>query len=174
VCLFTGIVADTGWFRYSNTNVQTLSVASNLLSMGIPVAALSERLYLSRSKPAVKLVAWALSNMKLLLDDKVAVMAIPEKIIESLGATSDDMEELVNQGLQMGSVCASVLLREHTRPPQIKVSLRSKGEYDINQIARTFGGGGHKNASGCKIADTLENATKAVEKELPRIFVHGA
>lgn len=174
ICLFTGIVADTGWFRYSNTNVQTMSIATQLLGMGIPVEVLSERIYLSRSKPGLKLVAWALSNMKLVMDDRVALMSIPDHIITSFGATSDDMEELVNQGLQMESVVASVFLREKTNPTEIKISLRSKGNFDINQIARIFGGGGHKNASGCKMNCDLETATSNIIKELPRIFSHAS
>lgn len=170
VCLYTGLVADTGWFRYSNTNMQTMTIGSKLVAMGVPVATLAEHLYMSRSKAGAALIAWALNNARYFLDDRVVVMAIPDKVMSDLGATSDDMEELVNQGLQVASVQASVLLREKTNPSLVKVSLRSKGEYDINQIARTFGGGGHKNASGCKFDTDLETAKNAILKEMPRVF----
>lgn len=170
VCLYTGLVADTGWFRYSNTNRQTMTIGSKLVEMGVPVATLAERFYMSRSKAGVALISWALGHVKLHLSDRVAIIAIPDKVMTELQATSDDLEELVNQGLQIGSVQASVLLREKTNPTHIKISLRSKGEYDINQIARTFDGGGHKNASGCRINSDLESAEKAILKEMPRVF----
>lgn len=170
VCLYTGLVTDTGWFRYGNTNSQTHTIAARLLACGVPVATLSEKIYLSRSKTALKLLAWALSNMKILLNDRVVVMSIPEKTFLELGASSDDMEELVNYGLQIDSVCASVLIKEKSNPAHVKVSLRSKGDYDINKVARIFGGGGHKNASGCRIPMNLQSAEEAIVREMSHLF----
>lgn len=170
LCLYTGLVSDTGCFRYGNTNVQSHSIAAKLLEVGVPVADVSERLYMGRSKPAMALLSRALASMKLVYDDRVTVMAIPEKLYAEVHASSDDTEEIVNAGLQMESVVASILLKEKTRPAQIKISLRSKGNYDVNQVARLFGGGGHRNASGCTFQGTLEQAEQALLKEIERIF----
>ena len=163
-------MTDTGWFRYGNTNQQTHRIASALLAAGVPVAPLAEKIYMSRSPVALKLLAWVLDNMTLYCEGRVALLKIPHDVFQRLGATSDDMEELVNQGLQIKSVCASVLLREHVNPIKVKASLRSKDAFDINQVARVFGGGGHKNASGCVLEMSLMDAEHAVVKEMDRVF----
>lgn len=170
MCLYTGMVTDTGWFRYGNTNPQTFQIASRLLAAGLKVEELSERIYLSRSATSLKLLAWVLSNMKLKFDNRVAVLTLPERIFKELEAHPDDVEEVVNYGLQIETVVASFLMKERTNPPVIKVSFRSKGQYDINQVARLFGGGGHRNASGCSIELPLAQAEEAILKEMPRVF----
>ena len=170
IAIFTGLVADTGWFRYGNTNPQSHRIASALLEAGVPVADLSERMYLSKSRAAIQLLAWVLTNMKLYHDNRVALLTIPEKVFRELGATPDDTDEVVNFGLQIESVVASILIKERTTPPSVKVSLRSKGNYDINQVARLFGGGGHRNASGCGMNVSLAEAESLLTKEIARIF----
>lgn len=169
-CMYTGLVTDTGWFRYGNTNPQSHAIASHLLAAGIKVEELSERIYLSKSKTALPLMAWVLSRMTLHYDNRLAVMKLPEAVFKELNAVPDDVEEIVNLGLQMESVVASVLLKERTNPHVVKVSLRSKGNYDINQVARLFGGGGHRNASGCAINQDLATAEQSLIKEMQRVF----
>jgi phosphoesterase RecJ-like protein len=132
------------------------------------VAELSERVYLSKAESALRLLAWVLSNMTLHFDKRVALLTIPQKVFQELGATPDDLEEVVNQGLQIESVVASAFLKE--KGSAVKVSLRSKNEWDINQVARAFGGGGHKNASGCAIEDSLDGAKTKILRELEKLF----
>jgi phosphoesterase RecJ-like protein len=170
VCLYTGLVTDTGWFHYGNTNTQTHQIAAQLVGAGVPVALLAEKIYLSRSTVYLKLLSWVLGHMKLYYDDRVALLKIPQETFRQLGATPDDLEEVVNYGLQIESVCASLLLKEKTNPSVIKVSLRSKELYDINQVARVFGGGGHRNASGCSLSMNLDEAEKTLVKEMSRVF----
>lgn len=169
ICMYTATVTDTGWFRYGNTNEQTLAIASKLLAAGVPVAELSERVYLSKTETAVRLLAWVLSNMTLHFEKRVALLTLPEQVFRDLGATPDDLEEVVNHGLQIESVVASALLKER-KGVGVKASLRSKGDWDINRVARTFGGGGHKNASGCQITDSLDGAKSAMLRELETLF----
>lgn len=170
VCLYAGMVADTGWFRYGNTNPQTHRIASKLLEAGVKVEEIAERLYMSKSKTALPLLAWILSRMTLHYDGRLAVMKLPESVFKEIGAAADDVEEIVNFGLQIESVCASVLLKERSNPPVVKASLRSKGKYDINQVALVFGGGGHRNASGCALNMSLEEAEQAMIREMRRVF----
>jgi phosphoesterase RecJ-like protein len=164
--MFAGLVADTGWFRYGNTNVQSLSIAGQLLAAGVPTADMAERLYMSRSETSMKLLGWCLTNMKVIHGGRVAVLSLPSKIFLDLHATSDDLEEIVNHGLKVDSVQASVFLREKKDSPDVKVSLRSKGNLDINQVARVFDGGGHKNASGCTVTGSLADVESRVLTEL--------
>lgn len=168
-CLYTGMVSDTGWFRYGNTISQTHEIAARLLAAGVNVAALSERLYLSKSETALRLLAWCLTHLRLSHDGKVAMMSLPSRVFRELGASPDDIDEIVNAGLQIESVQVSAFLKEKDNPPEVKVSLRSKGDTDINQVARKFGGGGHRNASGCRLTIDLASAEKALLGEIDRV-----
>lgn len=170
MCLFTGLVADTGWFRYGNTNVQSLQIASKILAAGIPLADMAEKIYMSRTEAALKLLGWCLTNMKLVLGGRVAVLTLPSRVFEELNCGPDDIEEVVNNGLKVESVLASVFIREKKDHGEVKVSLRSKGDLDINRVARVFSGGGHKNASGCTIAGTMDEAEQKILSEMARIL----
>ncbi len=170
ICIFSGLVADTGWFRYGNTNTQTMEIAGKLLAAGVPVSDLSEKLYMSRTTPAMKLLGWVLSNMRLYHNDRVALLTIPADVYEKLGAGPDDVEEIVNHGLKIESVVASILIKEKKDQGVIKASLRSKGNVDINRVARQFGGGGHKNASGLSMPGTIEEAEKKLLAEILHVI----
>lgn len=170
VCIYTGMVSDTGWFRYSNTTPATHRIAAALLEARVPVSDIAERVFMNRSLPAMRLIGWVVSHMKFVMNDRVAVLTIPHDVYTDLGAGPDDTEEIVNIGLQADSVVVSVLLKEKQNPPAVKVSLRSKGTVDINQIARAFGGGGHRNASGCSVDGSLANAETSILDELRRLF----
>ncbi len=169
VCLYTGIVTDTGCFRYGNTNVQTHRIAGKLLERDVPVAMVSERLYMSRTKAAMELLAWALSHLELVMNDRAALLTLPEEVMKKSNAKPDDIEELVNYGLQCESTVISALLKEK-EAGLVKVSLRSKGDVNVNQIARQFGGGGHQNASGCTVPGTLDAVKASVVHAIKAIL----
>jgi len=100
----------------------------------------------------------------------VALLEIPEGLFKSLNATADDLEEIVNYGLKIDTVSASIFLKEKHSLGQVKVSLRSKGKLDINQVACAFGGGGHKNASGCTIDGSLEKVRAEILEAVHKII----
>ncbi len=168
LCLYTGLVADTGCFKYGNTNVQTHDIGGKLIAAGAPVAQISETMYMGRSWASFQLWSKALANVKFYCDRRVAVQTIPEALYSELGASPEDTEEIVNSGLQLGSAVVSILLKE--KSPEVKVSLRSKGNWNINEVAQKFGGGGHRNASGCTFHGTLADAERAILKEVEKIF----
>jgi phosphoesterase RecJ-like protein len=168
MCLYTGLVSDTGCFRYGNTNLQTHDIGGKLIEAGAPVAQISETLYMSRSWPSFQLWSKALANVKFFFDRRVAVMSIPQSLYAEVGATPEDTEEIVNSGLQLESAVVSILLKE--KSPDVKISLRSKGNWDINQVAKRFGGGGHRNASGCTFSGTLADAERSILKEVEKLF----
>jgi len=170
MCLFSGLVTDTGWFRFGNTNPQSLRIAASLLDAGVKAEDLAERIYMSRTKAAMDLLGYALNHMVLHHDNRVALLEIPEELFKSLKATPDDIEEIVNYGLKINTVCASILLKEKKSLNQVKVSLRSKGVWDVNQVACSFGGGGHKNASGCTIEGPLERVRAQILDAVQVVF----
>ncbi|MCB4756499.1 MAG: bifunctional oligoribonuclease/PAP phosphatase NrnA [Elusimicrobia bacterium] len=170
LCLYVGLVTDTGCFRYGNTNVQSHRVAADLIAAGVSVAAVSEKIYMSRSKAAMQLLTWALNHMEFTADDQIAILTLPEETVHRLEVQPDDMEELVNVGLLQKSVLISVLLKERANPPAVKVSFRSKGSADVQQIALRHGGGGHRNAAGCTIDGKTVNIRDPLLKELLTIL----
>lgn len=155
--LFTAIHTDTGSFRYSNVTPRTFSIASELVAAGASPALVSECLYERRGSDALRWLGESLSRVSLSEDGTVAWLAlpagaVPEAFIES--------EELVNYPRSIASVRVACLLRE--RNGQVKVSLRGKGDVDVQRIAARFGGGGHPNAAGFTVAGSLEGASRDV------------
>ena len=156
--LFTALHTDTGSFRYSNVTPETFEIAATLTAAGARPDVVSSALYERRAPDALRLLAEALARVRVSDDGRVAWLAlpagaIPERFIES--------EELVNYPRSIGSVKVACLLRE-LGGGRVKVSLRGKGEVDVNKIAAAFGGGGHANAAGCTVGGTLEAVTRRI------------
>ena len=155
--LFTAIHTDTGSFRYSNVTERTFRVAAALVAAGARPALVSEWLYERRAPDALAWLGEALRRVELSDDGRLAWLALPagalpERFIES--------EELVNYPRSVVSVRVACLLRE--QGDAVKVSLRAKGDVDVQRIAAQFGGGGHANAAGCTLAGGLGEATPRV------------
>jgi phosphoesterase RecJ-like protein len=155
--LFTAIHTDTGSFRYSNVTPRTFAIAAALVAAGARPDVVSESLYEKRAPDALRWLGEALGRIEISPDGRLGWLAlpagaVPERIVEA--------EELVNYPRSVASVRVACLLRE--RDGQVKVSLRGKGDVDVQRIAAQFGGGGHVNAAGCTIAGPLAEATRAV------------
>jgi phosphoesterase RecJ-like protein len=155
--LFTAIHTDTGSFRYSNTTPETFRIAAELVAVGAEPAVVSSALYERRPRDALRMLGETLARVQVSEDGRLAWLAlpagaVPESFVES--------EELVNYPRSIGSVRVACLLREHG--PQVKVSLRGKGDVDVQRIAARFGGGGHVNAAGFTVAGSLETVTRDV------------
>jgi phosphoesterase RecJ-like protein len=156
--LFTAVHTDTGSFRYSNVTPETFRIAAALTAAGARPEVVSSALYEQRAPDALRLLGESLARVRVSEDGRVAWLAlpggaVPERFIEA--------EELVNYPRSIGSVKVACLLRELSGG-RVKVSLRAKGEVDVNKIAATFGGGGHANAAGCTISGPLDAVTRRV------------
>jgi len=155
--LFTAIHTDTGSFRYSNVTTRTFTIAAALVAAGARPELVSESLYERRAPDALHWLGEALARVEVSADGRVGWLAlpasaVPERIVES--------EELVNYPRSVASVRVACLLRELAGT--VKVSLRGKGDVDVQKIAAQFGGGGHVNAAGCTLAGPLPEATRIV------------
>lgn len=155
--LFTAIHTDTGSFRYSNVTPRTFRIAAELVAAGADPAAVSSALYERRAGPALRWLGETLSRVELSPDGRLAWLALPAGVVPESFVES---EELVNYPRSIGSVRVACLLRE--LGDTVKVSLRAKGDVDVNKIAARFGGGGHRNASGCSLEGPLEAATQKI------------
>jgi phosphoesterase RecJ-like protein len=149
-CLYMALVTDTGSFLFSNTTDRTLKIASELVKVGASPAKISEIVYNSHSWSRIELLRRVLNTVSRDPSGKVAWMRQSLEMVEETGAVDGDNAGFVNIPLSAKEIKAVVYMRE-TQPQTYRVSLRSKGEIDVAKVAERFGGGGHKNAAGCRV-----------------------
>lgn len=155
--LFTAIHTDTGSFRYSNVTPETFRIAADLVAAGARPDEISNALYERRSPEALKWLGEALTRIEVSPDGRIAWLALPAGLVPE---SFVEAEDLVTYPRSMESVRVACLLRE--RDGQVKVSLRGKGDVDVQRIAARFGGGGHPNAAGCTVPGSLADAAREV------------
>jgi phosphoesterase RecJ-like protein len=166
-CLLTGIVTDTGSFRFRNTNPEALAVASMLLEKGGDITQVNEEIFQSKQLCAARLLGQTLATMQLACNEQLAWSALSLRDFDHAHASDEDTEGFVNEMLFIDSVQIAAIFRE-PKPGRIRCSLRSRAQYDVAEVAREFGGGGHKNAAGCTFDLTLEEAEDLLVERLKR------
>jgi len=154
--LWVSLVSDTGSFRYSNTTPKALALGARLVSAGARPGTVNEFLYEAAPVSSLKLEALVLGTLALHADGAVATVELPRRFFAESGAAESDTEGLVNRARGLRGVAAAVLLREGD-DGEIRCSLRSKGTVDVRSVAARHGGGGHRNAAGCRVKGTLES-----------------
>lgn len=158
--LYTGILYDTGGFRYSLTTATTLDVAADLVRHGAPLDAIADRVFNSSSLAQVKMMGKAVESLKLVENDRIAVLHLGER---EMGTANAD--GAVNYGLMIRGVEVTLLLKEDSHE-HYRVSLRSRAQVDVNKVAAAFGGGGHNRASGCRMDGAREQVEQALIREV--------
>jgi phosphoesterase RecJ-like protein len=165
-CLLTGIITDTGCFRFRNTTPEALHLGARLLENGGRIEQINEEVFSRKPVSSVRLLGIMLAKMQLASDDRLAWSILDSKDFEMTGSSDEDTEGFVNELLAIRTVLISTLFREH-RPGRIRVSIRSRGSFDVAAIAREFGGGGHRNAAGCSFDATSDEAANLL---IPRLI----
>lgn len=156
-CLYTGIMTDTGGFRFRSTSATTHRITANLIEKGADPAAISSNTLDTNSVSRLHLLSLVLGRIEVVKDGKVAVLYLKRTELQEFGYQKGDTEGFVNYGLSIAGVQASALFIEDLYQDFIKISFRSKDEVDVNQFARKyFNGGGHINAAGGRYDKTLE------------------
>ena len=163
--VFTSMVTDTGWFKYSNTDAETLAVASEVVAAGVSPNRLYDLIFQRRRMVYPFQVSKALETVDYHADGRLAVVSIPFDEAMSSGFETDDVLDLLRA---VSSVEVVMLLRENSNGT-CKLSARSKTEYDVNHLARRFGGGGHAKASGA----TLNGALGEMKAQLVEAALEG-
>jgi len=170
-CLYMALVTDTGSFHFSNTTDRTLKVASELVRAGAKPADISEAVYNSYPWSRIELMRRVLDTVKRDDSGRIAWMRQTLEMKDDSKAVDGDNNGFVNIPLAAREVLAVVYTRE-VGNGKFRVSLRSKGDINVAKVAEKFGGGGHKNASGCCVEgnwddreqELVEAVTEAVEK----------
>jgi phosphoesterase RecJ-like protein len=159
--LWVSLVSDTGSFRYGNTTPKALALGARLVALGARPAEVGEELFESAPLSALRLETLVLSTLALHDAGRVATLELPARFYAESGAGETETEGLVNRARGIEGVRAAALLKE-AAGGVVRCSLRSKGSVDVRSIASTFGGGGHRNAAGCRLAGPLERAREEI------------
>lgn len=168
-CLYAAIVTDTGSFRYSSVKPSLHRVVADILERGeISPAPIHIAVYDTRSIEGLRLLGRALDSITLRYNGEVAYMVVTPRMLRETGAGSEDTEGFVNYALSIDGVRAAVLFFE--TESGTKMSFRSKADAHVNDWARAFGGGGHKNASGAYVRVPLDEAIDQVMEAAPRFL----
>ncbi|MCG2726632.1 MAG: bifunctional oligoribonuclease/PAP phosphatase NrnA [Elusimicrobia bacterium] len=168
ICLYTGIVTDTGRFHYPATNSRTLEIAARLLQTGFNFSRINDLLYSTRAFRSLKILGKALLSMKLAFSDKAAFLTLTNDDFKETNASSEHTESIINYGMMVPGVRISILFKQEDS--RISITFRSKGNIDVSVLAKKFGGGGHKNAAGCKSNLPLDAIEKKIKKEVSKIL----
>jgi len=163
-CLYAGILSDTGTFTYSSTTADTFAMVHHLAACGANPSRIARDIYLSNPASKIRLLGIALSNLQ--CDDDLAWTWVTSEDMDRIGAIAEDCEGVVNYLISIAGVESAVFLREVANADQFRLSIRSKGETDVARIAERFGGGGHRNASGCTIDGPLPVALERILTQL--------
>jgi phosphoesterase RecJ-like protein len=163
-CLYAGIMTDTGQFKHPNTTKNVHEVTAELIECGADIAKVGKLIYDNNSLDRLKFIGFALSNrLKLMKPYRTAYFWISGKDLQQFNSKTGDTEGLVNYALSLKDVVLAAVIIE--RPDCIRLSLRSKGNFSVNDFARkNFDGGGHPNAAGGIAHDSLEATIFKFEK----------
>ena len=165
LALFVGLSSDTGWFRYENADRRAFEAAGRLIERGVRPDELYRRLYCTDRPQRFALLARIFDTLELHADGRIATAHYTQEMIKRSGAESGDLEELVSEIGQIGSVVTWALLSEQ-EDGRVRVNLRSKGTVDVAAIAATFGGGGHARAAGARMSGSMEDAKVQIVRQL--------
>ena len=166
-CLYVGIMTDTGSFSYSCNLPQTYMATAKLIKRGIDAQLIHNLVYDTSSENRMRLLGYSLNTaMKIFYEYRAAYIALTKEDLKKFDYQTGDTEGFVNYPISLQNVCMSALFME--MGDQIKISFRSKGNFNVNEFARKhFEGGGHKNAAGGRSKLSMEEVIKKFEQLLP-------
>jgi phosphoesterase RecJ-like protein len=167
-CLYVGIMTDTGSFRFKATTSRTHQVIGNLIDKGANNSEIHNNIYDTNSYSRLQLLGRAMQNLKVIPELQTAYITLSQNELDEFNFKKGDTEGLVNYALSLNGVIVAAIFIESKQDSIIKISLRSKGEFSVNEFSRAhFNGGGHTNAAGGKSDNTLEQTVDKFISILP-------
>ncbi|MBF4484028.1 bifunctional oligoribonuclease/PAP phosphatase NrnA [Flavobacterium sp. CSZ] len=168
-CIYTGILTDSGSFRFPGTTGNTHRIIAELIDLGVENTQIPVLLFDNSSYSRLQLLGRALQNMKVLTEHKTSYTSLTQAELDSFDYVKGDTEGIVNYGLSIKGIVFTAIFIENKDEKIIKISFRSQGGFDVNQFARDhFNGGGHSNAAGGRsdvsMAETLKKFEDLVNK----------
>ncbi|TMM53865.1 bifunctional oligoribonuclease/PAP phosphatase NrnA [Maribacter algarum] len=160
-CIYTGIMTDTGSFKFSSTTSRTHQVVANLIDKGAKNTEIHNSIYDTNSPSRLHLLGCALKNMVILEEYRTAYITLSQEELDTYNYKKGDTEGFVNYGLTLEGIRFAVIFIENKEEGIIKISFRSEGDFSVNQFARKhFNGGGHDNAAGGRSDVSIEETAK--------------
>ncbi|WP_298764965.1 DHH family phosphoesterase [uncultured Polaribacter sp.] len=167
-CLYTGIMTDTGSFRFRSTTSKTHRIIANLIDKGAENDKIHNNVYDANSYGRLLLLGQALSNLQIFPEFKTAFITLTEAEKNKFDFQKGDTDGVVNYALSLKGIIFAAIFIEDKEQNIIKISFRSKGKFSVNQFARNhFNGGGHDNAAGGKFDGTMEAMITDFKNHLP-------
>lgn len=171
-CIYTGILTDSGSFRFPKTTGNTHRIVAELIDLGVENTEIPTLLFDNSGFERLQLLGRALQNMKVIAEHKTAYTTLTQEELNSFNYVKGDTEGIVNYGLQIKGIHFAAIFIENKEEKIIKISFRSQGDFDVNQFARDyFHGGGHRNAAGGKSEETMEETIEKFENLVAKISI---
>ena len=173
--IYTGIVTDTGSFRFSNTNASAFEICNEMVLLGVKPKHIARHLYGSYSLGRIKLLNQALGSIEISNNGSLSLMTLTLNMLRQTGTQPEDADGLIQYARKIEDVKVAALIQEQANgrkhvsaDKNYHVSLRSDGSIDVAAIAATFGGGGHPSAAGFNLESTLDKIKETI-KAIPEI-----
>lgn len=167
--VYTGIVHDTGVFKFSNTSGRTLRIAAQLINTGIPFSDIIDQSFYQKTYKQTQILGRCLMESIRVMEGKVVFSAITQDAMRFYDAKSEDLNGIIDQLRVIKGVEVAILMHEKSTQ-EFKVSMRSNGAVDVQKVAVYFGGGGHVRAAGCtmkgSVHDVMNNLTALIEPQM--------
>ena len=167
--LYIGVLMDTGGFRFKNTNAEALATAARFVELGARAYELAHEFIYVKKFGTLKLLARALDSLEVYGGGRIAVMHISQKMLAYAGGSMSDTEGFVDYAASIDDAELSVFFRE-LGSDEIRVSLRSRNNHNVAELAERYGGGGHRNAAGLTIHGDLATAKSLIVRSLEEML----
>ena len=164
-CLYTGLMTDTGCFKYSATSAETHIAAAQLLQAGAWHDFIANRFFMSKSRKTIALEKHALNTLEYYFDDRCAVVELPMDVLSAVGAQPGDVDGIAAMPRTIEGVDVGITIRQISEN-MFKVSVRTNENANANEIAAGLGGGGHTKAAGCEVMGNMESVKNAILREV--------
>lgn len=166
-CLYTGIMTDTGGFRFRSTSATTHRIVASLIEKGADPAMITSNTWDTNTVSRLHLLALILGRIQVVKDGKVAILYLTREELKEYGFQKGDTEGFVNYGLSILGVKMAAFFMEDLYDDFVKISFRSKDDMDVNQFSRKyFSGGGHINAAGGKSHESLQETIETFKSRI--------
>lgn len=166
-CLYTGISTDTGCFKFSNTTARTHEIAAKLIGAGAHTVLLNEILFESKSRGRLAIERMALESLEYSFDGRCAMIFLTKEQVAQAGAETTDIEGITSLPRNIEGVEVGITVRQQPTG-SYKVSVRTTPNVDAAAICAHLGGGGHRQAAGCELLGSLDNAKAALLTEVEK------
>ena len=170
-CIYTGIIHDTGILQYSNTSRKTLEIVGKLIEYGFNFTEIINRSYYEKTYVQNQIMGRAIMESILFMDGKCIASVIDHKTMDFYGATSKDFDGIANQLYKTKGVDCAIFMYESSHEQNLyKVSMRASDRVNVAEIAKKFGGGGHKKAAGFNMNGTYHDIINNISAEIEKQF----